>query len=181
MARSGNDLKPVPAEWQSRVDDAVESGDVGRAVELLESWIDTHAYTPWALERLGRLWLGAGFRKRAGRALFWSGVRGEPDVDAAIRQFVDSTTKPGKLLQSLKARAQVPFVDYPERVRRDLEAHGVTASDVDERLRGAVARAPEGSWFGCLFTFVIVAILLVGFGVVFVTGARTVWGWLTGA
>ena len=69
----------VPGEWRERIDDLCAHDQRSRAIELLEVWVTQFVVTPWAMERLGELHLEAGNRDKAGRAFFWSGVRGEAD------------------------------------------------------------------------------------------------------
>ncbi|MCR9248359.1 MAG: hypothetical protein NXI31_25300 [bacterium] len=171
-------LEPIPEARAAKVEAAVAEGDIGRAVELLEMWIDSHAYTQWALERLGRLWLAAGFRTNAGRALFWAGVRDGEGVQGAIDQFLrEHKRDPKRVLRSLRRKALLPLAGYPGAVRRDLEKLGISADMMQERLEGKTKTAPGESWFGCLLTLVFVIVLAVGVGAVVRAGVLTILGW----
>ena len=119
----------VPEGWGERIDDLVARGQSSRAIELLEVWVTQFVFTPWAMQRLGELYLEVGHRDKVGQAFFWSGIRGDPDRQDCIDGWLKSRRcSPRRIVDSLSQRARLPIGSMPGELPGELAALKVTDS-----------------------------------------------------
>lgn len=141
---------------QGRIDALVRQGELQQAVDILGLWNRQFGYQPWVWAALGRLLLQRGDREGAGRALFWAGVRGgeeQPLVDAFAARM---RGRPAVLLRRVPGSCRQPLAAYPEALRADLVALGVTDRMMERARR---ERSDCLEWLLMLF---LGAALLVG-------------------
>lgn len=122
-----SEIEFVPDDRRERIDDLIARDQRSRAIELLEVWVTQFAVTSWAFERLGELHLEAGNRDKAGRAFFWSGVRGDRDRQKCIDGWLKAERRnPRRIVRSLSQRARLPVASMPGALPEELAALKVT-------------------------------------------------------
>tara|TARA_R110002096_G_scaffold97328_14_gene216858 strand:- start:2510 stop:3022 length:513 start_codon:yes stop_codon:yes gene_type:complete len=123
------EIEYVPEDRRERIDDLMARDQRSRAIELLEVWVTQFAVTPWAMQLLGELHLAAGKQEAAGRAFFWSGMRGDPDHQRCIDRWLKSQRRsPRRIVRSLSQRARLPIASMPGALPQELAALKVTDS-----------------------------------------------------
>ena len=146
-----------------RVHEAVSSGQLWRAKEILAGRIGSGPFDPESCEQLGRVLLQMGDDLDAGRFLFLSGQR-HAEYEPAIQLFLRRYSRAGwqSLVAAFPAAARrCTWSELPPRVREDLVAAGVPERSDTEPLRATLRHHPAGGsgWGGCLVPLAILALM----------------------
>jgi hypothetical protein len=165
-----------------RVDQAIESGELWKAKEILRGRIGTQPYNPDLYLQYGELLLKLQDRLEAGKYLFLSGAR-DDRFAAAISLFVGRHSRSG--WQSLVAQfpAQVrkaPLLQLPIAVQDHLRALGIKALPQETRPLAELRHPKPGRLRDTLEFIGCAAVLLVLVGI-FVIGVVTVIRYFFGA
>ena len=160
-----SDCGMVPDELRGEIKSLVVRGETARAIAQLTNWTNQHTRTPWAMERLGELHLEAKNRIEAGRAFFWSGMRGDEEQQSCINEFLQSTKRdPIRIMRTLPRTARTELSTMPPTLRGELAGLGVTDATVERANR-------KSSFVGGVIG------LALG-GVIFLVGLVTTFRWL---
>ena len=128
-----------------KVDDAIRSGQLWRAKEILSGNIATEPFDPTLYHRYGDLLLKMGDDIEAGKYLFLSGVR-EMQYEKAISLFVRKYTKKNhpNLFYTFPAPARLGSLQsYPEATAKELQDLGF--SSTWEKKQPEARRPTRGS------------------------------------
>ncbi len=114
------------------IDREISRNRLWRAKEILQGWLSGGTYDAELFERMGRVLLGMGDMREAGKYLFLSGRR-DPDYMQAIEIFLGSA--PGgsfvRFWSNMPRRAFfVDVSDLPLQVQGDLEELGFSRQEL---------------------------------------------------
>lgn len=153
---------------RARIDELVRQGMQQKAVDNLGIWNRQFGYQPWIWGELGKLLRERGDRFGAGRAWFWAGRRGG-EAQAFVDFYLESMRgRPERLLASIPERCRLPLADYPEALRSELQALGVT-----DRIASRAQRNREPWWGLLALGFILVAVAVGTYQIL-----AAVWRWL---
>ena len=143
------------------VAEALATGKLWRAKEILSGRIASQPFSPELYEQLGALLLRMGDDLAAGKFLFLSGVR-RPDYDTAIQLFVSRHSRAGwrSLVASFPNRVRRSAAsDLPQVVQEELAALSVPSRPAGEPLFVTLQKTSSNrtSWRGCLLMLLVVA------------------------
>lgn len=148
-----------PRDKQGEVAQAIESGQLWRAKEILSGRVGTCAFDAELYEQFGTLLLRMGDDIQAGRFLFLSGKR-LPDYQPAIDLFLRKHRGGrGEMFAAFPAHVRRrPWVELPAQVQQELEALKFGRPSGDGAL-WANLRFPKdesSSPVGCLLALMVV-------------------------
>jgi hypothetical protein len=153
-----------------KVDDAIRSGQLWRAKEILSSNIATEPFDPILYHRYGDLLLKMGDDIEAGKYLFLSGVR-EKQYEQVINLFVRRHTKKDhpNLFDTFPAHARLGSLQgYPEATAKDLQGLGFPSTW--EKKRPEARRPTRGSKLKAYLGLGLIGFLLLCLLVGIITG-----------
>lgn len=152
-----------PKDKKAAVAQAIESGQLWRAKEILSGRVGGSPFNAELYEEFGALLLRMGDDVQAGRFLFLSGKR-RPEYQPAIDLFLRKHVRRGELFASFPAQVRRrPWVELPDQVQQELKALRGDAPSDGGSLWAKLRFPKEQSSFsvvGCL----LVLLVLVGFG-----------------